>query len=148
MILVTSFFILMNANQPSGSVSIPYIKEIQSLEAQLENQQKYFGLQEKKPKIKIQNLKIQIEKMQKTIQKFEELNESQKNDYDQVKDPRKFVSQEFIVEVSNNLKWSKKRRRYTDVFYNLAMLLYLQSPKSYRTLRQMFPYPYENCLMD
>lgn len=65
MILVTSFFILMNANQPPGNVGIPYIKEIQSLEAQLENQQKYFGLQEKKPKIKIQNLKIQIEKMQK-----------------------------------------------------------------------------------
>ena len=35
---LNSFFILMNANQPSGSVSIPYIKEIQSLEVQLENQ--------------------------------------------------------------------------------------------------------------
>lgn len=149
-LLVISFFILMNDNQSRGNACIPYIKEIQSLEEQLENQQKYFTMQDTKRKMKIQNLKFQIAEMQKkkTIQKFEELNECQKNDYDNEKDPSKFISQSFIVEISNNQKLPKNRRRYIDDFYNFAILLYLQSPKTYRSLRQMFPFPCEDCLIE
>ena len=84
--------------------------------------------------------------MQKVNQRLVDQMEAEKNSFISEENMMRFLAKSFIVEISKNLKVPKNRRRYSNEFYDFSMLLYTQSPKSYRILRQIYPFPSEYCL--
>lgn len=57
-----------------------------------------------------------------------------------------FITIELMNQIIENLKVPKRLRRYSEPFYDFSMLLYSQSPKCYKVLRQILPFPSKSSL--